>query len=155
MHRMFLGALVALIATPAFSVPLNYVNFTYYQPDAWHQTCGGPSSYGDRWDGHCGELDDAGHLIEQPWPEESTRSFEAATLWINETVDRTNLTISSTDTASDWQNDLAYQEWGIILFGVAVMDLTHWDDDVVYEQWYGSSGDGLYLEFTITFDKHG
>lgn len=155
MHGMLLGALVALIAAPAFSAPMGNINFTYHQPDAWHQTCGSSFSYDNRWDGHCGELDEDGNLIVRPWPEESTSSTEAATLWINEAVDRTNLTISSTDTASDWQDDPVFQEWGRIPFGLSIMDLTYWDDGVVYEQWYGGSGEGFHLEFTISFDQHG
>lgn len=146
MRRVFYGVLGALIATPAFSAPLNYINYTYIQPDAWYQTCGTRFSYGDRWDGHCGELDDAGNIIERPWPGEGTRSFEAATLWMNETVDRTSLTISSTDTAADWQDDFAYQEWGIIPFGLEFVDLNSWADGEVSRGW---------LEFSIDFDQHG
>lgn len=147
MRRIIYGALASLIATPVFSVPLDYVNFTYFQPNARYQTCGTPFSYGDAWDGDCGELDEFGNTINHPWPDKSASEFEIATLWINTTIDRSNLTISSSDTASDWESHFAYQEWGIIPFGMNFLYTeAYWADG-----WASAGG----IDFTIRFDEFG
>lgn len=146
MRRILYAALAALIATPAFSVTANYINFTYYQPSAWYQTCGGPFSYGDRWDGHCGEADVAGNPVEQPWPEESTSSFKAAGLWVDERVDRADLRIGYMDGRIIWEGDSGNHDWDIIPFGLDFVDLNYWFDGWV------SGGE---LDFIISFDASG
>lgn len=131
MRRILYAALAAMIATPAFSVTANYINFTYYQPDARYEACEGYEPC--REDGEFGDVH---------WPDPSISEFRLARLWINETVDRANLTISSSDRASDW----ADHEWGIIPFGLEYWDISRWADGREYGGW---------LEFTIEFDMFG